>query len=192
MLESWKKEERFVPPNTAGPRPPNYMFGLESRRQRLRAIGVAVVLFWLVACVSSAAPAEHIVLGTVSRVTIDAANPWTETIAAVPSESLNRFLSDPNSPHVTLTTTDGRQISAIVKALAAAPFNATEEHDGAVDLCYRLTFVGPSGSAVVYADAVGNVLRDGRVLRVKDKAPWLSGAWNAIVKRSVGSYAPTR
>ena len=35
MVDSWMTEGRFVPPNTAAPHPPNYMFGVvgtEARR----------------------------------------------------------------------------------------------------------------------------------------------------------------
>jgi hypothetical protein len=161
-------------------------------RQMMRWAFAFCTSLLMAARVFAAASNQHILLGEVNRITIDASNPWNETIAAVPSDSLNRFLSDPKSPHVTLTTTDARQIAAIVKALGSTTFDATEEGDGSVDLCYRLTFAGPAGIVVFYADAVGNVFRDGRVLRVRKKARWLSGAWNTIVKRSAGSYAPTR
>jgi hypothetical protein len=130
-------------------------------------------------------------LGAITRITIDAANPWDETIAAVPSDQLNRFFADSNSPLVSLTTTDQRQIGPIAKAIARASFEATNEGDGFIDLCYRLTFASPSGSVVLYADAVGNVLRDGRVFRLTARSHWLLATWNAIVRSGDSSYTPS-
>ena len=150
----------------------------------------AVTLLWPRA--SFPATFVHISLGKVTRITIDATNPWMETIAAVPSHDLSYSLDQFNLPRVSISTTDELQIAAILKLLARAEFVDTQEKDGAIDLRYRLSFDGPDGPIVLYADAVGNVVRDGRVLRAKRTSRWLSGAWNVIVKRAPESYAPTR
>jgi hypothetical protein len=131
-------------------------------------------------------------LGAVTRITIDAANPWDETIAAVPSDQLNRYFADATSPHVSLTTSDQRQIGPIVKTIARASFEETAEKDSSLDLCYRLTFASSSGNVVLFADAIGNVLRNGRVLRLKPGSRWLLDTWTAIVRSGESSYAPTR
>lgn len=162
-----------------------------ARGSRLGAI-VAMVCVggWVVAAHAWAAEPYHVPVESLERLTVDAMNPWIETVASVRSADLDKlFVSDQD--HLTITTTDRIILGEVTRIIRPASFTPSEGSDGDLDLRYRLTLRGKGAAdIVIYATAFGDVLSGGRVYRLRGSSRWLRKVWDCIVNERGFSYAP--